>query len=187
MNSPRTTSAARAEWAVIWAGDHAPRCRAPTFATSAGNMHRGLTTSCRQPAWWSTSRDAITALAVRSAALAHLLHARLLLGEVLVEDGLLLGRQHGTDVRVHLVPDRLHLREGRGAITSALHRLANRLQVGVILCLDLGHLRLLRVGELDAVHRAIEAPATAARTTLLGGRLRRSLGAGDCGASSEEG
>src|SRR5688572_10435081 len=148
-------------------------------------MHRGLTTLCRQPAAlhpdYRGSRSA-----TRAAALAHLLHARLLLSEVLVEDDLLVGRQHGADLGIPLVVDRLHLRERLGAVAATLHRLADRLQLGLILRVDLGDLALLGLGQLDAVQRAVEATTAATRATLLlrGGR---GLGTGDRGSAGEEG
>src|SRR5919107_2639721 len=71
---------------------------------------------------------------------------------------------------------------------AALHRLADRLHLRLILGLDLGDLRLLRLGQLDTGQRSIEPPTTASRTPLLLGTRRGSgiLGAGDRGAAGEE-
>src|SRR5215217_4270117 len=162
MNSPRTTSWAQAGRAVERGPGHAPRCPARAIATSAGKCTAGGRHHVVRPRIIPVRRGARSASA-RSATLAHLLHARLLLGEVLVEDRLLLGRQHRADLRITLVVERLHLLERFGAIAAALHRLANGLHLRLILRLDLGDLGLLGLGELDAVQAAVE-PSTA--TTL---------------------
>jgi len=72
-------------------------------------------------------------------------------------------------------------------ITTALHRFADGLQLGLILGVDLGDLRLLGVGQLDAIERAVESSTTATRTALLRRCLWGGLGTGYRGAAGEEG
>src|SRR6478609_1519168 len=184
MNSPRTSAPARAERAVAHeSDDHAPRCQGRAFATSAGEMHSGPATRVAGPLWIDEST---AGSAAGPAILTHLLHARLLLGDVLVVDRLLSRREHGADLGSHLVPKRRHLLEGLSAIAAVLDRLADRLHLRLILGLDLTDLRLLRVGELDAVQRLVSTPTHAGSALLGRGRRRGVLGAGNRGATGEK-
>src|SRR5215217_7578101 len=135
-------------------------------------MHRGLTTSSRQPAWSSISTTVGVASATRPATLTHLLHAGLLLGDVLVVDRRLLGGENGADLRGHLLAERLHLREGLGAIATALHRLADRLHLRLILRVDLGDRRPGRRGH-PAVQELASLPGRRRPRCFRRGERRR--------------
>src|SRR5829696_6209930 len=115
MNSPRTTRAASAERAVVSAVGHAPRCRARAFATSAGKSTAGWRHRVASP---RLQLETSEGSAIRTATLAHLLHASLTLGEVLVEDHLLIGSEDGAKLRIHLLVDRVHLLHAFGAIAA---------------------------------------------------------------------
>src|SRR5258708_6373866 len=154
MNSPRTRAGAEGRTHDVHARTKMGwRCDAPP-----PHCRGSKTSDCRRR---SLSRHALR----------HFL-------EVLIEDRLLIRRQDGADLRLHLRAELAHLLHG--ALAVGLHELAHRLLLGRVLLRDVLDLRLL-----FSTQRAVDAhqhhvSATTAGPTLL------LLGVGDRGASDNE-